>query len=107
MESKICGISDVKTLRFLISHKYPPSYIGFIINYPKSKRFVKFENIKKLLNVKKRKSFYVAVLINLNNKFLEKIKKFKFYNYQLYTVSAKNTQNIKENIKENYNCNNC
>ena len=37
MESKICGISDAKTLRFLISHKYPPSYIGFIINYPKSK----------------------------------------------------------------------
>ena len=100
MESKICGISDVKTLRFLISHKYSPRYIGFIINYPKSKRFVKFENIKKLLNIKKRKSFYVAVLVNPSNNFLEKIKKFKFDYYQLYNVSVKNTQNIKKKYKK-------
>ena len=35
---KICGVSDVKTLEFIINHPYPPNYIGFITNYKKSKR---------------------------------------------------------------------
>ena len=33
MKSKICGISDTKTLKFLTNHPYPPEFIGFIVNY--------------------------------------------------------------------------
>ena len=40
MQSKICGVKDSETLNFLINYKYPPELIGFICNYPKSKRFV-------------------------------------------------------------------
>ena len=43
---KICGISDPKTLDYIINHPHPPKYIGFICNYPKSKRFVKLEKLK-------------------------------------------------------------
>ena len=42
LKSKICGVSDSKTLNFLINHEYPPQFIGFIVNYEKSKRYVKF-----------------------------------------------------------------
>ena len=52
MESKICGIKDQKTLDFILNHRYPPKYVGFICNYKKSKRFVE---IKKLVNLIKRK----------------------------------------------------
>ena len=52
---KICGISESKTLKYIINHSFPPNYIGFISNYKKSKRFVKYENLKELLNVKKKK----------------------------------------------------
>ena len=45
LKSKICGVSDAKTLRYIINHKNPPQFIGFIVNYPKSKRYV---DIKKL-----------------------------------------------------------
>ena len=45
---KICGVSDLKTLRFIVNHPYPPSYIGFITNYKKSKRFVDYEKLKEL-----------------------------------------------------------
>ena len=44
LKSKICGISDSETLNYLTNHNYSPELIGFIVNYPKSKRFVKFEN---------------------------------------------------------------
>ena len=40
LECKICGVSDEETLNFIINHQFPPQFIGFIVNYPKSKRFV-------------------------------------------------------------------
>ena len=46
MKVKICGISDSKTLKYLTTHPHPPEYIGFIVNYPKSKRFVKTISLK-------------------------------------------------------------
>ena len=55
MKTKICGISDEKTLKYIIDHPYPPEYIGFIVNYKKSKRFVEFNILKKLLKIKKKK----------------------------------------------------
>ena len=55
MKTKICGISDSKTLEYIINHPYPPNYIGFIVNYKKSKRFVELNNLKKLLKIKKKK----------------------------------------------------
>ena len=37
---KICDVKDLQTLSYIINHKYPPKMIGFICNWPKSKRFV-------------------------------------------------------------------
>ena len=34
---KICGISDPKTLKYILNHSYPPNFVGFITNYKKSK----------------------------------------------------------------------
>ena len=56
MKTKICGISDSNTLKYIINHPYPPDYIGFIVNYKKSKRFVELNNLKKLLEIKKKKN---------------------------------------------------
>ena len=46
---KICGVSDPKVLSYILNHSYPPKFIGFITNYEKSIRFVKYEKLKKLL----------------------------------------------------------
>ena len=58
MKCKICGISDSKTLTHLTNHSYPPQYIGFIVNYPKSKRFVECNQLKELLKINKNNSKY-------------------------------------------------
>ena len=52
---KICGISDLETLHYIINHRYPPNFIGFISNYRKSKRFVEYEKLKILTNIEKKK----------------------------------------------------
>jgi len=95
MLSKICGIKDPTTLDYLINHKYPPQFIGFICNYKKSKRYIKFDNLVKLVNVNKKEIFFVAVLVNPDESFLEKIKDLNFDYYQLYNVSPERTKIIK------------
>ena len=95
MLSKICGIKDPTTLDYLINHKYPPQFIGFICNYKKSKRYIKFDNLVKLVNVNKKGIFFVAVLVNPDESFLEKIKGLNFDYYQLYNVSPERTKIIK------------
>ena len=53
--SKICGISDLDTLSFIINHPYPPQFIGFICNYKKSSRYVDIKKLNKLLAIDKKK----------------------------------------------------
>ena len=100
MHAKICGVKDIKTLKFLVSHKYPPKYIGFICNYPKSHRNLGIKNLISLTNVKKRNSKFVAVLVSPKIEFLKKISKLKFDFFQLYNVSPIKTLQIKKKFKK-------
>ena len=95
MKSKICGISDTKTLNFITNHPSPPEYIGFIVNYLKSKRYVEFNKLKKLLKIEKKNSYYVAVLVQPNNQILEKIKDLPFDYYQIYDCKPEEIKLIK------------
>ena len=94
---KICGVSDPETLKFIINHPYPPDYIGFVINYKKSKRFVNFEKLKILLRADKKKTNFVAVMVKPSDEFLKKIENLNFDYYQLYDVSPEKIKKIKKN----------
>jgi phosphoribosylanthranilate isomerase len=98
---KICGVSDLETLNYIVNHQFPPKFVGFISNYKKSKRYVEYEKLKKLVNIKKKETSFVAVLVDPDNKMLEQIKELSFDYFQLYDVSPEKTKIIKEkyNIK--------
>ena len=96
MEAKICGVKDLKILNYIINHNYPPKFIGFIGNYKKSRRYLEFEELKKLVKIRKNNINYVCVLVNPDNEILEKIKKLNFDYYQLYNVSPEKTKIIKK-----------
>ena len=66
----------------------------------KSKRYINYEKLEKLINVEKNISF-VSVLVDPDNEYLEKIKKLNFDYYQLYDVDPKRTREIK-NIRLKY-----
>ena len=100
MEAKICGVKDKKILNFIVSHKYAPKFIGFICNYPKSHRNLSLEKLKTLLDVKKHKSNFVAVLVSPNLNYLKKLASFNFDFFQLYNVSPKKTLIIKKKFKK-------
>ena len=97
---KICGVSDPTTLRYLIDHSYPPKFIGFICNYKKSKRYVEFDKLKKLLSINKKNIKYVAVLVKPDEIILEQIKDLNFDFYQIYDCSPDEIKFIKEKYKK-------
>jgi len=96
MKSKICGISDSKILKYLTDHSSPPQYIGFIVNYPKSKRFVEKNKLRQLLKIDKKNSKFVAVLVRPDESILEKIKDLPFDYYQIYDCTPVEIKSIIE-----------
>ena len=97
---KICGVSDPKTLNFILNHKQRPAMIGFITNYEKSKRFIEYEKLKSLINFNKKDVSFVSVLVKPNDEILEKIKDLDFDYYQLYDVSPERTKEIKSKFRK-------
>ena len=95
LKSKICGISDSKTLNYIINHPFSSELIGFIINYPKSKRYIETHKLKDLLNIDKKKSEFVAVLVEPDKEILEKIKELPFDYYQIYDCNPNDIKSIK------------
>ena len=96
MDAKICGVKDSNTLNYIIAHKFSPKFVGFIINYTKSKRYIEFYKLKKLIDIEKKKINFVAVLVNPGDDILEKIKNLNFDYYQLYDVNPDKTKLIKK-----------
>ena len=96
---KICGISDPKTLNYILNHRHKPSMIGFITNYEKSRRFVEYDKLQHLINIDKNNVNFVSVLVSPNDEILEKIKDLNFDYYQLYDVDPERTEKIKLKYK--------
>ena len=96
---KFCGISDPKTLNYILNHPFPPKFIGFITNYKKSRRYVEYENLKNLISINKKQTYFVSVLVDPSDELLEKIKDLNFDYYQLYDVDPVRTAEIKKKYK--------
>ena len=98
--SKICGISDLTTLNYIINHPYSPNYIGFIVNFSRSPRFIKFDKLTELLNEDKKNCKFTAVLVKPSLEILEKIKNLPFDYYQIYDCTAEEIQSIKNDYNK-------
>ena len=96
---KICGVSDPKTLNYILDHRHKPFMIGFITNYEKSRRFIEYDKLKRLINIDKKNVNFVSVLVSPDEEILEKIKNLDFDYYQLYDVNPERTEEIKSKYK--------
>ena len=96
LKSKICGVSDSRVLNFIVNHNNPPQFVGFIVNYPKSKRYVDIKKLKELMKIEKKNSFYVAVLVDPDQDILEEINGLPFDYYQLYDCYPDKIKSIKK-----------
>ena len=67
---KICGISDPKILTYIVDHPHPPQFVGFIVNWKASSRYVELDRLKELLNIDKKKSKLLELINKKNNQFI-------------------------------------
>ena len=98
MKVKICGLSTAEQVQTSI--KYGADFCGFILNYPKSHRFIEFEKAKELTKIEKKNTKYVAVLVNPNEHELEKFSKLNIDYFQIY---GNYNSNLISNIKSKFN----
>ena len=98
MKVKICGLSTAEQVKTSINHG--ANFCGFILNYPKSHRFIDFEKAKKLTNIKKKKTKYVGVLVEPKDDELEKFSKLNIDYFQIY---GEYTRDDIKNIKGKFN----
>ena len=99
MKLKVCGLSNHIEVKTCIDNG--ADFCGFILNYPKSHRYITYEKAKNLLSIEKRKIKYVGVLVEPKSEELEKFSKLDLDYFQLYgRYDNKTLINIKEKFKK-------
>ena len=82
MKVKICGLTQIDQVKTCIDNG--ADYCGFILNYPKSHRFITIQKAAEISNLDKKNSKFVAVLVNPNEEELKKCAKLNIDYFQLY-----------------------
>ena len=99
MELKVCGLSNPIEVETCISNN--TNYCGFILNYPKSHRYITFDKAKDLTSIDKKKSKYVGVLVEPSEEELNKFSKLNLDYFQLYgKYNVSRLIEIKEKFKK-------
>mgnify|MGYP001447884534 CR=1 FL=1 len=98
MKVKVCGLSTAEQVKTCVDLE--ANYCGFILNYPKSHRFIELEKVKELTRIEKKNTKYVGVLVNPKNDELEKFSKLNIDYFQIY--GNHNSESI-SNIKSKFN----
>ncbi len=82
MKIKVCGLSNSKEVQKSV--EYGSDFCGFILNYPKSHRYVTYEKISDLIKIDRKTSSYVGVLVKPSEAELLKFSKLELDYFQIY-----------------------
>ena len=97
MQAKVCGLKTAEQVKACVSNG--ADFCGFILNYKKSHRFINYETVEQLTQIKKQGTFYVGVLVNPSN---EELKKFSNLNLDYFQIYGDYSEARIKEIKKNY-----
>jgi phosphoribosylanthranilate isomerase len=99
MKLKVCGLSNLIEVKTCISLKV--NYCGFILNYPKSHRYISFNKAKNLTSTNKKVTSFVGVLVKPSEEELNQFSKLNLDYFQLYgDYNSNELRRIKEKFKK-------
>lgn len=99
MKLKVCGLSNPTEVETCVNNEV--DFCGFILNYPKSHRFISRDKVKYLTEIKKLNSKFVGVLVKPSEEELEYFSKLNFDYFQLYgKYNLKDLENIKKRFNK-------
>jgi phosphoribosylanthranilate isomerase len=82
MKLKVCGLSNSIAVETCVSLNV--NYCGFILNYPKSHRYISLDKAKMLTNISKGNTKYVGVLVRPTEDQLNQFSELNLDYFQLY-----------------------
>jgi phosphoribosylanthranilate isomerase len=99
MKLKVCGLSNPIEVETCVALNV--NYCGFILNYPKSHRYISLDKAKDLTNINKGETKYVGVLVKPNENELDQFSKLNLDYFQLYgNYKSEELIKIKKNFKK-------
>ena len=98
MKLKVCGLSNSIEVETCVNNQV--NYCGFILNYPKSHRFISLDKAKNLTEIYKENSNFVGVLVKPTEEELANFSKLNLDYFQLY--GDYNVEDLKK-IKKKFN----
>ena len=100
MKLKICGLSKPIEVETCVNNNV--NYCGFILNYPKSHRFISQDKARDLTNIDKMNSKFVGVLVKPTEEELKNFSKLNFDYFQLYgNYTNEDLKKIKNKFNKN------
>ena len=97
MKLKICGLSNSQEINVCVDNGV--DYCGFILNFPKSHRFISFDKANELTKIEKKNTKYVGVLVDPRD---EELKKFASLNLDYFQNYGNFEKNFLLDIKRRY-----
>jgi len=82
MKLKVCGLSNPIEIETCVALNV--NYCGFILNYPKSHRYISLGKAKELTKINKGNTKYVGVLVEPTIEQLNQFSELNFDYFQLY-----------------------
>ena len=99
LQAKICGLR--KQIEVETAIKYGASFCGFILNWPKSHRYIDIDKAKSLTNINKSNSNFVGVLVDPNDGEVELFNSLNLQYFQLHgDEDVKRVKEIKNFTKK-------
>ena len=99
MKLKVCGLSNPIEVETCVELNV--DYCGFILNYPKSHRYISLDKAKDLTDINKGKTKYVGVLVKPSENELNQFSKLNLDYFQLYgNYKSDELIKIKEKFKK-------
>ena len=97
MKLKICGLSNSQEINVCVDNGV--DYCGFILNFPKSHRFISFDKANELTKIEKKNTKYVGLLVDPRD---EELKKFASLNLDYFQIYGNFEKNFLLDIKRRY-----
>jgi phosphoribosylanthranilate isomerase len=82
MKLKVCGLSNPIEIETCVTLNV--NYCGFILNYPKSHRYISLDKARELTKINKGNTKYVGVLVEPTIEQLNQFSELNFDYFQLY-----------------------
>mgnify|MGYP001397815504 CR=1 FL=1 len=99
MKLKVCGLSNPIEVETCVSLNV--NYCGFILNFPKSHRYISLEVAKVLTKIDKKNTKYVGVLVNPTEMELNRYSELDLDYFQLYgNYNLEKIEKIKKKFKK-------